>query len=352
MALSDEELRETVAVWRANGMVVQAAANQMKKPRKTVSDRLSLARNRGLLTDEATMVEMPSFVDESEPIEEVIDRLTRNFERAKKANDARKWFPIKIRDNKPIGILFVGDPHLDDNGCHWPLLRQHIDIAKNTEGMFAVNIGDVGNDWGGRLIKKYADQDTSVHTARRLVEWFLLESGVPWLVWLHGNHQHMGDSSALHEQMNKRYGTHRVPMLDWEARFTLQFANGVEFRINAAHDFAGNSMWNPVHGVVKAAKFGNDIDVLVCGHKHNWAVSQWEQAEQGNAPLMIRVRGYKHLDGFARRIGKYEQDEGQSILVVFDPNATTQAARCQAFVDVGKGAEYLKWLRKNADSAR
>lgn len=135
-------------------------------------------------------------------------------------------------------------------------------------------------------------------------------------------------------------------MLDWEARFTLQFANGVEFRINAAHDFAGNSMWNPVHGVVKAAKFGNDIDVLVCGHKHNWAVSQWEQAEQGNAPLMIRVRGYKHLDGFARRIGKYEQDEGQSILVVFDPNATTQAARCQAFVDVKKGAEYLEWLRR------
>src|SRR5690606_20743975 len=125
-------------------------------------------------------------------------------------------------------------PHIDDNGCAWPLLKQHIQICKATPGMHAVNIGDVSNDWGGRLIRKYADQDTSIHTARRLVEWFLLDSGVSWLVWLHGNHQHMGGSVALHEQMNKRYGTQCVPMLDWEARFRLEFPNGESFKINAA----------------------------------------------------------------------------------------------------------------------
>ena len=180
----------------------------------------------------------------------------------------------------PNGILFVGDPHIDDNGCNWPALREHARICEETDGIYAVNIGDVSNDWGGRLIKKYADQDTSIKTAHRLVEWFLLDSGFNWLVWLHGNHQHMGGTIPLHEEMNKRFGTRRVPMFDWEARFTLQFPNGEEFRINAAHDFAGNSMWNPVHGAVKAAKFGNNIDVAVCGHKHNYAVSQWEQPEQ------------------------------------------------------------------------
>lgn len=319
-------------------------------------NRRAIATEAGVSRDTVTRVllgdapvEYPAFVtmgDEDEPIEDIIDRMSRNFERAKKAHDARQWFPIKINDSKPIGILFVGDPHVDDNGCNWPVLRRHTEICRDTDGLYAVNIGDSSNCWGGRLVKKYADQDASVHTARRLVEWLLLESGVSWLVWLHGNHEHMGDGAVLVEQMNKRHGTRKIPMFDWQARFILQFPNGQNFRINTAHDFPGNSMWNPNHGVVKAARFGDGIDLLVCGHKHNWAVSQWEMPDQGSTPLMIRTRGYKHLDDYAKKLGHYDQEEGQSILVVFDPNAKTQAGRMQAFVDVEKGAEYLKSLRR------
>lgn len=338
----------------AKAMLDECGGNQSEAARRLGVNRTTFRRwtNAAEVLPDVTFPEFVTEGDEEEPIEDIINRQVRSFQRLKKAHDARKWFPISIKGDKPIGILFVGDVHIDDNGCNWPVLQEHINIAKSTEGLYAVNIGDTGNDWGGRLIRKYADQDTSLKTASKLVRWLLLDSGVSWLVWLHGNHQHMGGTVALHEEMNQRYGTQRVPMLDWEARFVLRFANGEEFKINTAHDFAGNSMWNPVHGAVKAAKFGNDIDVLVCGHKHNWAVSQWEQPEQENAPLMIRVRGYKHLDDYARRIGKYEQEDGQSILVVFDPKATTQSARCQAFVDVKRGAEYLTWLRKSADFAK
>lgn len=346
MALSDEELREAVVAFNASGGNKQKAADALGIKRETLRDRLKVAETRGVA--ETPMIEMPAFVldgDEDEPIEDIIDRMAKRFEKAKKAHDARQWFPIKVNENKPIGILFVGDPHLDDNGCNWPVLRDHVNICRNTEGMFAVNIGDSTNCWGGRLIKKYADQETSVHTARRLVEWFLLESGVRWLVWLMGNHEHMGDGAPLLHQMNKRYGSVRVPMLDWQARFSLQFANGSEFRISAAHDFPGNSMWNPNHGPVKAASFGDNVDLVVCGHRHNWAISQWEMAEKGVTPLLVRLRGYKHLDDYARRIGKYEQDEGQSILVVFDPESKSPAGRMKAFVDIGEGADYLTWLR-------
>lgn len=87
-----------------------------------------------------------------------LDRLERNYERAKRNADARKWFEIKVTEERPIGLLFVGDPHVDDNGCSWPLLRKHAGICRDTEGMYAINIGDSTNCWGGRLIKKYADQ--------------------------------------------------------------------------------------------------------------------------------------------------------------------------------------------------
>ena len=51
-----------------------------------------------------------------------------------------------------------------------------------------VNIGDVTNNWTGRLMKKYADQTTTVRRARRLAEWLMHDSGVKWLMWLVGNH--------------------------------------------------------------------------------------------------------------------------------------------------------------------
>lgn len=343
---SEAELRHALEILAKHDGNLTHAASAAGMSRAGFAARVNRAKDSRLKAEKDESIELPDFFDGDEPIDEIIDRMSRNFERSKKAHDARQWFPVKLKDNKPIGILFVGDVHIDDNGCNWPVLREHARISRETPGLYAVNIGDSANDWGGRLIKKYADQDTSVHTARRLVEWLLLDSGFAWLVWLHGNHQHMGDSAALHQQMNKRYGTQRVPMLDWEARFVMQFPNGEEFRINAAHDFPGNSMWNPIHGPVKATKFGDRVDIAVCGHKHNWAVSQWENADQGTSPLMIRARGYKHLDDYARRIGKYEQDEGQSILVVLDPNAKTKAGRMMAFVDVQRGADYLSLIRQ------
>ena len=68
---------------------------------------------------------------------------------------------IKIKSNKPIGVAFVGDPHVDNNGCNWPLLRRDIAIMRDTPGMFAVNIGDVTDNWAGRLVRLYADQEMS-----------------------------------------------------------------------------------------------------------------------------------------------------------------------------------------------
>lgn len=345
----EDELRAILKAVAEHGSKA-AAARALKMPVSTLKAKVDSAESRSIVLEKDEVIEFPAFIDgdDEEPIDGVLDRLQRNFERSKRSHDLRQWFPIKIKDNRPMGILFVGDPHIDDNGCNLPALRRHMQICRETDGLYAVNIGDSSNCWGGRLIRKYADQDTSVHTARRLVEWLLLDSGASWLVWLYGNHEHMGDGMPILAEMNKRFGTRKVPMLDWEARFVLQYPNGTEIRVNCAHDFPGNSMWNPIHGSVKAAKFGDRIDLLVCGHKHNWAVSQWELAEQAVAPLMIRTRGYKHLDDYARKIGKLEQEEGQSILVVFDPAAKSQAGRLQAFVDIEKGARVLSLLREES----
>ena len=45
---------------------------------------------------------------------------------------------MRVKGNKPIGVCFMGDPHIDNKGTNWPLLDQHIAILRDTEGMYAI----------------------------------------------------------------------------------------------------------------------------------------------------------------------------------------------------------------------
>lgn len=340
-SISDAELKSTHSLYHANKESIRATATQRNCSRSTVARHLALYEKRfgGL--------EMPDFPPAHLPIETIIDSMAERSALRKASYDAHTWFPVKVKDKLPIGVMWYGDPHIDDDGCDWKLLRSHIELCKQP-GVYGANIGDSTNNWAGRLVKKYADQETSAATARRLAEWFMLDAGIKWLVWLQGNHDEWGDGSAILGLMARRHATQHVVMHDWEARFSLNFPGGQKMNIWAAHDFPGDSMWNPLHGPVKAARFGPDVDLLVCGHKHHWGISQWELADKGTTPLMIRCRGYKFNDDYARRIGKQDQAGGSSIFTIINPTAATREGRLMAFADVHQGADYLQFLRSRS----
>lgn len=291
-------------------------------------------------------IDLPDFPTENVATEKLIDQACERFVTRKASYEAHTWFPIKVKENRPIGLLWFGDPHVDDNGCNWPVLRKHAKYCKEVDGLYGANIGDTTNNWSGRLIRLYAEQDASVQTARRFAKWFMLESGIKWLLWLMGNHDTWGDGAEVLAQMALQHGTQKIICHDWEARFCLKFPSDVTFKIFAAHDHPGHSMWNPLHGQVRAAKFSGGIDLIIAGHKHCWGVSQWEIPEQGSTPLMIRVRGYKHMDDHARHLGIVEQEEGQGILTIFNPFASTRTGQLMAFSDVEMGVDFLKFLRR------
>lgn len=341
--VSDDRLKQAYTCYIAHGKSIRAAAQSFGVSRRTLNgylDRYQLLVGQQI--EEGIL--LPDFPVEGVPIETVIERLNEAARLRMASYEAHTWFPVQVKGRKPIAIMWFGDPHLDDNGCNWPRLLKDIEICKQP-GVYGANIGDTTNNWAGRLIKKYADQDTSLKTARELAGWFMLKAGVKWLVWILGNHDAWGDGSTILAEMAKRHGTQKLVMHDWEARFSLNFWNGQKINIWAAHDFPGDSMWNPLHGPVKAARFGPEVDLLACGHKHNYAISQWELGDKGTSPVMIRARGYKFNDEYARRIGKIEQAEGCSIMTVINPLATTRAGRVVPFADPEAGADFLQWLR-------
>ena len=161
----------------------------------------------------------------------------------------RSWFPIQINTQGPIGISFFGDPHVDDNFCDWPALHRHCEIHAQTEGLFAVNCGDVTNNWVGRLQRLFGEQEASQATARKLAYWLLADSGVTWLAWILGNHDLWNEGAEILRQMNAS----AIPMEEWQARFSLVFPNKKICKIWVAHNFAGSSIWNTLHGAQRAA---------------------------------------------------------------------------------------------------
>lgn len=344
-SLKDDLCREAViAVAQFGG--INPAARHLGIPRSTLQGRLRVAEDRGIdaISEEKT-VEYPDFVtsgDDEEPIEELLSRREKSFERKLKAHNARQWFEIKVNETKPYAILAFGDPHLDDDGCAIPILRKHLDIASR-EGVYSINIGDTHNNWVGRLERLYAHQEASKNTGKRLVEWFMFDSGARWLCWIIGNHDAWNDGVDFHMRLAKK----RIPVLDWKAQFKLVHPDGTELRVDASHGRKGSSQWNNLHATLKAAKLGEMADIYFTGHTHNYGLEHLEIAERRHSCWLAQLRGYKFMDHYALYGNFAEHQLGSAVLAVIDPRPDART-KVQCFEDVELGYQFLEALRNDS----
>ena len=330
------------AVEIAVASTIAEASRRLNIPRATVQSWVHASVTPESPREPAVVY--PAFPDEDVPAEEILDHMERRFEQRQAREQAEHWFAIKEKTNEAVAYSWFGDPHIGSNGCNIKLLRRDIEVIKSTPGMFAANCGDSVDNWGGSLVRLYAENDVSRQTERRLARWFLEEAGIPWRLWLLGNHDVMDQGlSAYLEGIN----AHRIPVLDWRAKFRVLFPNGCEIKIDAAHDHKGSSIYNPLHGQKRASLWDEEADLYIAGHRHSWALAS-EEVASGRVINMARARGYKYLDEFARRRNYVVQQCGASIVTVFDPTATSPARLVQMFADVEAGADYLTWLRSKS----
>jgi hypothetical protein len=193
------------------------------------------------------------------------------------------------------------------------------------------------------LARLWAEQDTSSATARKLVKWFLNDSGVPWWLWLQGNHDLW--PGPVGGETLERFKPQSVTLEDWGAKVTLVSPCKSEFRLHVAHDFAGHSMWNPLHGPQKAALMGDQAHLYAAGHKHNWALFNCEHEHKRTLYWLARARGYKTLDHYGEVLGFGSQQHGHSIVAVIDPGAVGPS-HLMCFADPFEGADYLAHKRR------
>lgn len=288
-----------------------------------------------------------SVTDPELPVDHLIEHLTKRFERKKAVADKQKWRRIHVREKGPFAVAFMGDPHVDNDGCNWPLLRRDVEIIKKTPGMFAANAGDTLDNWTGRLARLKGHNPVTDTEAYRLAEWLVNQLRDDWILFVLGNHDTWGEGGRIFEGICKDV----IRADDWQAQVILTAPNGSEFPVWLAHSFKGSSIYNPLHGPMRAHKFSGKACLYVQGHHHEFAMHCEEDADKGMVFWAAKARGYKFMDHYATVNGFAEGECGATIAAVFDPDATSPTAAIHCFGDLPTAADYLTWLRERRAAA-
>lgn len=340
--LSDAELLKTVMTYKACGCNAAATAEKLGIDRRSVPTRLKSAAARKITGRDIEAADTPSA---TMPVDVLRERRKQEFEHLRKAKVARLLTPVRVNLDGPIGISHFGDPHLDDSGTDLAKIEWHTDIVLRTKGLYGANIGDGINAWTGRLARLYSQQNCGEEEAIALYKWWLKTLGPKMIYCIGGNHLawHHGMGTALHEWIVTNCGT----LFDMASvRFALHFPNGKQVRINARHDFRGHSMWNTVHGPLKAASMGWRDHVLTCGHLHTSGYSVLKDPATGLISHAMRVSSYKTFDRYAHEEGLPNADIFCNAVTIINPKYDDDDPRLiHTCFDVEEGADYLTWLR-------
>ena len=276
------------------------------------------------------------------PIEEIIEHRNKQYNQKRKAKQSKKLINIEINMMGPIGICHFGDPHVDDDGTDLAQIYSLCNLVNKTDGLFAGNLGDIQNNWVGRLSFLYGQQSTSAKESWRLTEHFV--NSVEWIYLVAGNHDvWSGDGDPLEFIMRDHSGIYE----QWGARMNLIFPNGKEIRINARHMFKGNSMWNTAHGVAKAAQMGWKDHILTCGHTHVSGYQVLKDPASGLISHALQVASFKIMDNYAEKLGLDDRNIFNAPVTIIDPYYEDDDNRLITTIfNPYEGAEFLKHKRQ------
>jgi predicted RNA-binding Zn-ribbon protein involved in translation (DUF1610 family) len=284
-----------------------------------------------------------TFKEDEISTEDLVKLRLDNFERKEKREKNEEFLNVTIRDEKPIGLYIMGDPHIDDDGCDIPAVIKHLDITNKTDGMFACNVGDLQNNWARRtkLAGLWAEQSTTAEQSWQLTEWLIKYTD--WIFIVAGNHDvWSGDGDPVKwicKPLKTTYAQHNI-----RVKIKLPKHN---VRVNCSHNFRGNSIYNTAHGIVRHAIFNSRDHLLMAGHTH---VSGYMPVKDTNSDITmhcVQVGSYKKYDNFAKMLNLPNKMMSPCAVAVFNTFLPeTHPDFIKIFWEVQEGADYLTFLRK------
>jgi hypothetical protein len=329
---------ELLRVWMSYGRNAYQTAKHLGLDPSSCARRLRRIQKRGRDVEGFEIDKPPP--DEL-PIDDLLEIRKKRFERKRRHEDGRRLINVRLDEPLPYGILHFGDPHVDDDGTDIAMLERHSDLTRTVPGLYGANVGDTTNNWVGRLAKLYGQQGTSAKEAWQLAEWFIRRTR--WLYLVGGNHDAWsGDADPLRWMVANMDAIYQ----DSEVRLQITTPAKRPLVVNARHDFAGSSQYNPAHGPMKAVHFGVRDHIAVCGHKHISGYGVIKDPTSGRTCHALQVASYKVYDRYARERGFRDQSiSACAVTIVNTTLEETNGDFVKVFWDAEEGAAYLTDLR-------
>jgi hypothetical protein len=280
-------------------------------------------------------------------VNELIERRKIDFRAKQASKEYDKLINVKVKTDMPIGLGLFGDWHVDDDGTDIGRLSNDVDIFSNGQpGLYAGLLGDLYNNWVGKLARLWAEQSTSAEEAKALLEEFLQR--VNWLFVVQGNH----DAWAGHNNiLNYILRNHTKINRPSRARISLNFSNGRSCKIFAAHDFPGKSQWSENYGIMKRALLDGQFDIYAAGDTHQSGYSIGTHEGTSRIFHAIRIASYKAYDRYADELNLQDRAAFSCPVAIIDPNADDlNFVRWELTPE--EGAERLAWMRSRYERGK
>jgi UDP-2,3-diacylglucosamine pyrophosphatase LpxH len=345
--LGHDILQKALDAYHSCSKNASAASDTLGIPRGTFNHRLKLAQAANLVpfgsSKEFSFPDLPS---DTPDIDHILARREKIWKHKSAAAEARKLIPVTIRTGGPIGLAVFGDPHLDNPGCNFPLLRKHTKLIQDTDGLFAGSVGDIQDGWIGRLRGLWAQQGITAAEARELVKWWMRELHDKLIFLVEGNHDAWTNDISGMGAIDWIAGQQGALAEPDGVRLEIRLPGQATYTINCRHDFTGRSMYNKAHGVTKAAMFGWRDDILLAGHTHEFGYNPVKDPMTGKVSHPVRLASYKHVDNYARERGLPDENVSECCVFILDPEEPDQRHRVTVFFNPEQGARYLTMLRR------
>ncbi len=245
---------------------------------------------------------------------------------------------IEFAESLPVGISIFSDIHCGDSGVLYNLLDKHVQLVKNTDGMYCVFNGDELNNFLGSL--SYAARADLVQNAE---QWEIVESLF----------DELQDSVLTVTRGNHNLWTGRHAGIDLQARIMDRFnfvdiGEGARLYLSLGnqmyvcmlrHRYRYNSAMNPGHAVMKMYDEHGPFDIGCIGHTHEAGVG-W-QVKQNKRVAWIRPGSYKVEDDYAESKGFPRSLPISPSFIIFP-----DTKKIMIYDDIEEAAEALTYYRE------
>lgn len=312
---------------------------------RTQMRRYKAARPEEFRQDAPVLVESSGPVPETampDP-DEAFRRACGEWERVARLETLRKGQRLTF-DHGPIALVGTADWHLGAPGINYPRLDEDMRIIADTPGMYAIGCGDLLNQMiVGKLADARRNDRLNIQDEWALVRRMLAIIADKLLLVVMGNHDNWlemltGISYFERELHNLKPGV----LYDTDDALVTVKVGGWELPTRVRHKWRGTSIYNPTHGIERAAKFDQRFLIGFGAHTHASGLARAFNVE-GVTGMALLAGSYKESDAYARRQGFPTPNASASVAVVIDERNHSLTG----FDDLQTCADYMDALYGN-----